>query len=65
MGVINVNDIAQKMLNGQCKGSQSVMDAEKLVTQKYKQVSPYVCIYVYLRICTMLKYVCICTYVAT
>ena len=42
MGVVNVNDIAQRMLNGQCKGNQSVMDVEKLVTQKYKQVSSYV-----------------------
>ena len=42
MGVVNVNDIAQRTLNGQCKGNQSVMDVEKLVTQKYNQVSPYI-----------------------
>ena len=41
MGVVNLSDIAQRTLNGQCKGDQSVMDVEKLVTQKYKQVSPY------------------------
>ena len=39
MGIINLSDIAQRMLNGQCKGDQSVMDVENLVTQKYKQVS--------------------------
>ena len=39
MGIISLNDIAQRTLNGQCKGDQSVMDVEKLVTQKYKQVS--------------------------
>ena len=48
MGVVSVNDIAQKMLNSLCKGSQSVMDAEKLVTQKCKQVSLYVCMYMYM-----------------
>ena len=42
MGVVNVHDIAQRVLNGQCKGNQSVMDVEKLVTEKYKQVSSYI-----------------------
>lgn len=39
MGVVNLNDIAQRVLNGQCKGNQSVMDVEKLVSKKYKQVN--------------------------
>ena len=44
MGVVNLNDIAQRTLNGQCKGNQCIMDVEKLVTEKYKQVSSYVLI---------------------
>ena len=56
MGIISLNDIAQKTLNGQCKGDQSVMDVEKLVTQKYKQVSTCTHAVAMLSLCLVLSY---------